>query len=529
MNNTTNSINDHTDTDPSHLSDKTLSELHKQYAEQAESILSPNTADTQWDNPILFDEIETPELPANLLPQPFNEFATALANATETPEALAVMIILGVIAIAATKRFKVSPKEGWLEPVNIYTLIALPPANHKSLVLKNCMQPLIEWEQEQATLYADEIKRQNSERKTQEQLIDSLRKKISKEKNNAARQKLMDEINEMEVNLSTPSALPVLFANDTTTEALASHTFEQGGRFAIFSDEGGITETLAGLYSNGHANVDILLKGIDGGDLRVYRKDRHFHLNPFLTIVLTVQPSIIQKIATKNAFNGNGLLERFLYVLPKSKLGYRTHDKPAVPASLQIRFNQKIKALLNINALQENNIEQARLLNLSPHAFKIWHEFQTNIESKLRPNGELALCQGWGGKLAGFTLRLAALLHIAEHAEQQLIISESVMHSAVTLANLLIQHAIAAYSLMGIDQPTEDAKEIFQWIQTQAKASLTQSELSYAMRNRKLGKGERLTKAVQILMERNLIKAERLATRKPTTLFHVHPEIIEQK
>ena len=200
-----------------------------------------------------------------------------------------------------------------------------------------------------------------------------------------------------------------------------------------------------------------------------------------------------------------------------------------MPASLQIRFNQKVKALLNINSLHENNIEQARLLTLSPSAFKTWHEFQTSIESKLRPNGELALCQGWGGKLAGFTLRLAALLHIAEHAEQQLVISESVMHSAVTLAGLLIQHAIAAYSLMGIDQPTEDAKEIFQWIQTQAKANFTQSDLSYAMRNRKLGKGERLTKAVQVLIERNLIKAERLATRKPTTLYHVHPEIIKKK
>jgi hypothetical protein len=524
-----NAINGYTDPGSADLLDKTFDELNKQYAEQAEPILFSNISNNHWDRPILFDEIETPEIAANLLPQPFNEFAAALANATETPAALSVMSILGVIAVAATKRFKVSPKEGWQEPVNIYTLIALPPANHKSLVLKSCMLPLIEWEQEQATLYADEIKRQNSERKTQEKLIDSLRKKVSKEKNCAARQKLMDEINTMEFNLTTPAVLPVLFANDTTTEALANHTFEQGGRFAIFSDEGGITETLAGLYSNGHANVDILLKGIDGGDLRVYRKDRHFHLNPFLTIVLTVQPNIIQKVATKNAFNGNGLLERFLYVLPKSKLGYRTHDKPAVPAALQVRFNQRIKALLNINSLHENHIEQTRLLTLSAQAFKIWHDFQTSIESKLRPNGELALCQGWGGKLAGFTLRLAALLHIAEHADQLLVISESAMHSAVTLANLLIQHAIAAYSLMGIDQPTEDAKEVFQWIQTQAKASFTQSYLSYAMRNRKLGKGERLTKAVQILIERNLIKAERLATRKPTTLFHVHPEIVEQK
>src|SRR5438105_3848356 len=53
-----------------------------------------------WDAPILFDEFETADIPASLLPGIFGEFAAALAFATETPEALSVMTVLGVISTA---------------------------------------------------------------------------------------------------------------------------------------------------------------------------------------------------------------------------------------------------------------------------------------------------------------------------------------------------------------------------------------------------------------------------------------------
>lgn len=317
------------------LHDKNFAELDKQYGED-------------WEQPIFFDEIETPDIPAALLPDVLGEFASALATATETPEALTVMVILGVLSVAASKRFVVSPKSGWQEPVNIYTLIALPPANHKSLVLKSCTQPLVEWEKEQEILHGHSIKRERAEYKTQEKIIESLRAQTAKTKDLEEQNQLRKKVAELEANLKTPPSLPNLFGNDFTPEALVNRMHEQGGRYAIFSDEGGITETLSGLYSNQHANVDILLKGIDGGDMRVGRSGKNFQLNPFLTITLTVQPVVIQNMMVKQAFKGNGLLKRFLYALPKSKLGYRTHDKPPVMPALQKAFNYKIKTLLNI-------------------------------------------------------------------------------------------------------------------------------------------------------------------------------------
>jgi len=495
--------------------------------------LPPLTHPDGWDDPVFFNEGETPDIPAILLPGILGEFAANLAKAVETPEALSVMMILGVISTVAAKHFKVSPKEGWQEPVNIYTLIALPPANHKSIVLRHCTQPLIEWEKEQAGLNGIHIKRKISERKTQERIIEALRFKAGKIEDEIEQQKISAEIANKETAIVEIPTLPQLFINDVTPESLLTILHEQHGRLAIFSDEGGILETLSGLYSHGMANIDILLKGIDGGEIRLRRKDKSVILNPYLSIVLAVQPGIIQNLTKKQAYKGNGTLERFLYVIPQSKLGYRTHNQPPLSAQLQLAYNKKIKNLLDRFCLQEKNDQtnkQIQILKLTPEAFNIWRDFQSNIEIQLRPNNRLANCQGWGGKICGFALRIAGLLHIAEYGIERYIISEACMNNAIAMAELLTEHAIAAFGFMGIDQSTEDAKEILEWIITRRQSSFTQSELMLAMRNRKLGKSERLAKALQILRERNLISEPvKLPTRKPTTVCYVHPSAVAEK
>lgn len=480
-----------------------------------------------WNTPILFDEFETADISSRVLPGVLGEFAASLACATETPEALSIMTILGVISTAVAKRFVVSPKEGWHEHVNIYTLIALPPANNKSLVLNTCTKPLLEWEQQQASQHEYDIKRQYSERKTQEKIIEVLRAKAAKEKNGIEQRSLIEEITKKEADLGEIPALPILFTNDATPESLTNMVHEQGGRLAIFSDEGGILETLAGLYSNGVSNIDILLKGIDGGEVRVRRKDRSIMLKPFLTFVLAVQPTVIQKMGEKRAYLGNGTLERFLYVLPKSNLGYRTHDKPAMSLAIQQAYQAKIISLLDqFVSLGKNKSDQPSVLTLSQTAYQCWRTFQGMVEMQLRADGIFSSCQGWAGKLSGFVLRIAGLLHVAEYDLHNLVISETTMKRALEISTILADHAIAAFGLMGIDEATEDARTVYQWIKTNNKPSFTQTEIMLVMRNKKLGKSDRLHRSLQALIERSIISQPvKLPTRKPTTVYYINPSL----
>ncbi|HVV67949.1 MAG TPA: YfjI family protein [Gammaproteobacteria bacterium] len=488
--------------------------------------LPPLTDPAAWESPLLFTELETPEIVADYLPDTLRDFAKALACATETPEALSVMTVLGTISTISAKHVFINPKPGWHEPINIYTLIALPPANHKSVVLKQCLKPLIDWEQQQISEQEPAIKKKISERKTQEKIIDNLRIKAAKTNDSFEQKQLIQEITALETTLPSIPMLPTLFTNDATPESLANLISEQQGRLAIISDEGGIVETLAGLYSNGSANIDILLKGIDGGEVRIRRKDRAIRLNPYLTVLLAVQPAIIQNMSEKRLYTGSGVLERFLYVLPKSQLGYRTHNTPAVAESVQASYHNKITNLLNSFA-NAHKISVSHTLTLSAKAYQLWREFQATIEKELRPEGNLANCPGWGGKICGFSLRIAGLLHVAEFETGNLTINESTMRNALTIAELLTQHAAAAFNLMGVDAAVEDAKVILQWIQSQAHKTFRQTELVLAMRNRKLGKPERLSKALHVLYQRNIISSpiKIATTKKPTTVYQVNPRL----
>lgn len=480
-----------------------------------------------WNDPILFEPLDTPEMQTDWLPGVFREFAEALTQASETPAALSVMTILGVLSTALAGQVAVSPKSGWVEPINIYTLIALPPANHKSLVVRACTQPLWHWEKEQKCQRENEIKRQRAARKTEERVLENLRTKAAKTEDQIEQQRLFEMIIQQEMGLTEIIPLPILFTNDATPESLTHLVAEQGGRLAIFSDEGGILETLAGLYSNGSANIDILLKGIDGGEMRVHRKDRSAILNPYLTVVLTVQPVVIQNMAAKKAYLGKGVLERFLYVLPQSRLGYRTHNTPPLDTDIQAAYDQAVIALLNKQSksgTKQNQETPLLLLTLSHKAQTAWQIFQLELETELRPDGLLSAYSGWGGKLAGFTLRLAGLLHVAEYGLEQIEITEITMQNAILLAETLKRHALTVFQWMNRETSSEDAQAVWQWIQAHSQSSFTQADVRFALRNKKYGQSQRLIKALAFLQERHLISAPiRLNTRKPTTLFRVNP------
>jgi putative DNA primase/helicase len=495
--------------------------LQDETLENVRARITALTPNIEWEAPILFDEVDTPHIPARLLPGIYGEFANALAVATETAPALSVMTILAVLSASAAKYFRVAPKPGWLEPLNIYTMVALPPANNKSQILKACTKPLVEWEQAQAEILLPTIKQQQSERKTQEKIIESLRLKAARLNDNS----LINEVACKEAELIEPETLPRLFVNDVTSESLTSAIYEQGGHLAIFSDEGGILETLTGLYTGGVANVDILLKGIDGGYTRVKRKDKSIDLQPYLTVALVVQPGIVQKMASKKAFDGNGILERFLYVLPKSKLGYRTHDTPSVPEHIVAAYHQKINSLLNYSATLKIGAESQALI-LSAEALQKWQAFQLRIETQLRPGAKFSFCQGWGGKICGFALRIAGLMHIAKHGFGDSLIDKETMANALALAELLADHALAAYALMGADQTLEDAKEIFNYLVGKGAASFSRSEITTALRHRGCGNSRRLSEALPILIDRNILHAERdLSTGKPTTRYYLNPAL----
>ena len=477
-------------------------------------------SEMSWEDPILFDNYEVPEIPCDLLPNSLSKFASELADYTETPAGLSVMTVISVLSIALQKKFIVKPREkdSYKETVNIYAISTLISGNRKSAVFNSCTKPISDWEDTQRDFLAPAIKEQKSRYESEKRLIESMRKKLDSSDGN--KEAIIQEIICKEQELKKPDSLPSLFTNDITSESLISLMSEQNEKMAIISDEGGIVEVMSGLYSGGNANIDIFLKSWDGGKIRQKRKDRNIELkNPLLTMNLVVQPAVIQSMSSKKPLDGRGLLERFLYCTPKSKMGFRSNDKEPVSTESASKYDRKIKELLSIKDVDSPNI-----LTLTSESYQEWKRFQNNIEIDLREGGRLEVCRSWGGKICGYALRIAALFHVCEYGENSLKIEKATMEKSIKLCSLLTCHAIAAFSSIEINPDYRDSKEILNWIKDNDLDNFAKSDITKKMQNRVNFRSKRIDDLLSILTERNII-SHPIREGKKTLRFKVNPAV----
>jgi len=63
---------------------------------------------------------------------------------------------------------------------------------------------------------------------------------------------------------------------------------------------------------------------------------------------MTVQPDVITGLQEKKGFRGRGLLARFLWSIPKSRVGSRNADPAAVPEETRRTYEAAVSELLAI-------------------------------------------------------------------------------------------------------------------------------------------------------------------------------------
>ncbi len=438
---------------------------------------------------------------------------------------------LAVIATCTQKRIEVAPYgDDYREPVSIWGLTGLPPASRKTAVKGAMTDPLTTWEREQSLLMTDEIKTVARIRAVNLKRMENLTKKAAAQEDPIERQITIGEIERLE--RETPEELrpPRLLIDDVTPERATGILAENGERAGLLSDEGGIFEIMAGLYSGGKANLNVFLQSHAGAPVRADRQSRTGYLErPALSVGLTVQPDVISDLSNggKGRFRGNGLLARFLYCIPRNNIGTRdvTRRTP-IPASIKSRYQAGIYDLLSIEPLKDDQgREIPRILTLTADALKSWEQFAQYIESMQGPNGELESIQDWSGKLPGAALRIAGLFHVVEHGAAVPAINRQTIEQSLDLCEILISHAKAAFELMGDDAAYHDAKYVFQWIQTKGETSFRQNEAFKELR--RFRQIDRLEKALKILTDRHIISEpiKRGTGGRPSTMYLVNPEL----
>jgi replicative DNA helicase len=491
-------------------------------------------APTAWEPIVPFGKNELMPFPLTAVPSWLHSFAEAVTAQCETPPDLVGVLLLAVVATAVAGKAQICPSPGWFEPLNLFCIVALPPASRKSAVFKLVTKPLHEYQRAENERLKPIIAHVESERRILKARLDAAEQSAAKTKTQDARNEgeaQAAHLAEQLAALKVPALLR-LFTDDCTPERLVGLMNEHQGRMAVLSAEGGLFGTLAGRYNEKSTNIDAVLKGHAGDALYVDRVSRppEYVENPALTLGLAVQPNILEGLASVPGFRGRGLLARFLYSLPASNIGFRPNKNPPIPPIVEAGYSNGMSRLLNMEVPTNQDDEpQPLTLMLEPDAAACFLSFRCAIEQDMRPGECLDEIDDWAGKMAGAVIRIAGLLHLVEHGDTCQTVSISTLTPAIALGKYFMQHTLAAFDLMGADPEIEDARYILRWIERTHPGQFTQRDAHNALQGR-FKRVDALERALRILAERHYVRPvdnqERGGPgRKPSAAYDVNPAL----
>lgn len=469
-----------------------------------------------WEAPVPFESIETPPFPVEALPGPMGDFVKHLAESTQTPEEMAGLLSLGVLSTAFQKRYTVEITPDWREPLCLYCVAVAAPGERKSAVLTALTNPVYEYEGERRELEMAEVEQRRVERTLVEKALTAAQNQAASGKGNyeAKRQEALDFASRL---LELKELVPYrLLVDDTTPEKLVDIMEPQGGCISIVSAEGGVFDIIQGRYDR-VANFDVYLKGHAGDPISVDRIGRkaNYIKSPRLTMILTVQPSVLGGLMDNTNLRGRGLCGRFLYAMCKSKVGYREITPATIPETVKEAYRQFVRNLL------EGKGEG--VIHLSPEADSIRQDYQRMIETRL--GNEWEHMRDWGGKATGAMLRIAALFHAStvQGDPTAVPISPDTMSAAVSVAEFLGKHAEAAYQTMGSDETLANAKYLWKKIAGTGMEEISKRDL-FNISKGKFRTVENMEPVLNTLISMGYIRIEEVQTGgRPTKKIKVNP------
>ena len=455
----------------------------------------------RWETPVPFDEPNLPPFPVDTLPETVKDYVLGLAESTQTPVDMCACSVLAALALCVQGRYKIQGKPDWVEPLNLYVVSIAEPSERKSAVVSAVANPITAYEAEENKRRAPLIEESKMKLRVLEQEQKAMESKMAKKQDVKEEDFLNIAAEIAEFKVMQPLKL---YVDDITTEKLSS-ALSESGRTAILSSEGGIFDLLAGLY-NKNVNIDVFLKAYSGDTIRVDRIGRPSESikDPALTILLTVQPNVISGMMSNRTFRGRGLTARFLYCIPRSLVGKRRFNTTPIPYEAKQRYREIIEDML------DEEKDEPELITLSPEALTLLEDFSVSLEPKLR--GEYADISDWAGKLVGNVLRLAGILTRADKPRfetvtfddpKPLVTSAAIMQNAITLGSYFIQHAKAAYDLMGADDVTENAKYILNAVTKRRLEKFTRRDVMRLCRRFKTA--SEVQPALDVLVDRGFL------------------------
>lgn len=198
---------------------------------------------------------------------------------------------------------------------------------------------------------------------------------------------------------------------DATPEALVLDMSEHDGRGIILTDEGTILSIMAGTTygkSGGAQNIDIALQAWNGGLVRCRRKGENADIRipqANLSILVGLQPNMLNAFARNSYLNARGLPQRFLFFIPQPMGRCILNELPETDLERLEAWGQKITSL----AAAFRDAPLTLPLNIS--ASNLFKDYCQVMEDRRTVDWcESEALEAWASKAVGMTARLAGIL-----------------------------------------------------------------------------------------------------------------------
>jgi len=454
------------------------------------------------------------------LPVPVMEYVTAVANSTQTPLEMAGAASIVAMAASCQHRYSgIRVKADYFEPLCIQIAIEAKSGEKKSSVARNMTSPFHKYECRWNEENAHKIETNRSEKRIIKSRISAIEKALSSVKKPPNDIELMAQLDVLNGQLANFVEIhpKQILADDITPEKMVDILEAQNGCLTLFSADGGfLVHAAEGRYDNKNGGLNAFLQATAGDTVRVDRIGRGTNQldDPRLSCLFFAQPAVIADVFTNRILRERGFCARLNVVSCQSNIGNRNVNAPAVSLHLAKAYEDLIFRMLADSDSGE--------LSMSHVAHKRYLEYAEVVEKSLLSYTDSALL-AWLNKSAGAMLRIAAIIHAAEHigtaSNKQ--ITEGTIARAIQILESLKPSNINVYGIC--DPAIKNAKYLLDKVLSVSSVPITRRELDRITS----GKEDFNLDASLVMLEKHgyikVDKEQATTGGRPSTIITVNP------
>jgi hypothetical protein len=456
--------------------------------------------------PLVSDQDKPRPYPIQALPPVMRDAVTAYQRYGQQPVAMVACSALGAASLVVQGLVDVGRDVLLTSAASLSILVIAESGERKTAADRRMAAEIRAWEREAREEAEPEVRKGIARRQNWEAKLAGIRTEIKKtyaEKLTSAaeanRKRLEAEAEALEANPTVVPAMPRLFIEDATPEAIAINLAKGWPSTAIWSDEAGVVVGGAGMNEESFLRYVSLLNRCWDAPEHGFRQDRVTRdsievRGRRVTVNLMMQRQVAQRFfgGQEGVARGVGALARFLICQPESTMGSRAYRPMTAEPRELLAWDHRLRELLEHplpirDRGGSGNELYPPILRFTEAGFAAWRAFYNKIEMQLAPAGEFATMRDFASKIAEQAARIAAIFHVIEHGPGGAIGKDAVEAGCV----LAEWHLVEARRVLGLGiapDMLEGALVLLDWLKKQEAPPSLKDILQFApnrVRNKK--------------------------------------------